>query len=129
MKKFLSLISIVFLSSTGNISNKTTFSYSYTIVSSSNSSSDLMYMYNVKEKTIDNYESLAFNVNESYHKQTILDNIEYFSGDDYVAYYKNDSLYIVIGEGKGKSISGDLRKNSCDTKPVRVQLFFSKFFS
>lgn len=129
MKRFLSLISVVFLSSTGNVSNKNEFTYSYTIVADSNSASDLMYMYKVKEKTIDNYESVAFNVNENYHKQSIIDNLEYFSGEDYVAYYKNDSIYVVIGDGKGKSISGDLRKNSCDSKPVRVQLFFSKFFS
>ena len=129
MKKFLSLISVVFLSSTGNVSSKNEFTYSYTIVADSNSASDLMYMYKVKEKTIDNYESIAFNVNENYHKQSVLDNLEYFSGEDYVAYYKNDSIYVVIGDGKGKSISGDLRKNSCDSKPVRVQLFFSKFFS
>jgi len=129
MKRVLSLVSIVFLSSMGSVSTKNDFDYSYTVVADSNSASDLLYMYNVKEKIIDNYESLIFNVNENYHKQTILDNLNYFSGSDYTAHYKEESLYIVIGEGKGKSIRGSLRKNSCDSKPVRVQLFFSKFFN
>jgi hypothetical protein len=72
---------------------------------------------------------LVFNINENYHKQTILDNLDYFDGKDYETYYRNNSIYIIIGDGKGKSIEGDLRKNSCDTKPVRVQFFFSEFFN
>ena len=78
---------------------------------------------------IDNYEGLVFNVNENYHKQIIMDNLELFSGSNYKAYYKNDELYVVVGDGNGKSISGDLRRNYCDSKPVRVQFFFSKFFN
>ena len=128
MKKVLSLLSVVFLSSTGS-SREEKFDYKYTIVADSNDVSDLMYMYNVKEKTIDKYEGLIFNINESHHKETIIDNLDNFSGNDYKAYYKNDSIYIVIGDGKGKSISGDLRKNVCDNKPIRVQFFFSEFFS
>ena len=129
MKRILSLLSVVFLGLTGSSNSKQDFNYSYTIVVASNSTSDLLYMYNIKEKTIDNYEGLIFNVNENYHKDTIIDNLDYFSGEDYKAEYKNGNLYITIKDGKGKSISGDLRKNSCDSKPVRVQLFFSKFFS
>lgn len=128
MKKVLSLLSVVFLSSTGS-SKDTDFEYKYTVVADSNDVNDLMYMYRVKENLIDKYESLVFNINEKYHKGTIIDNLDYFDGKDYEAYYKNDSIYIVIGEGKGKSISGDLRRNSCDTKPVRVQFFFSEFFN
>ena len=129
MKKFLSLVSIVFLSSTSSNVKVEEFNYSYTIVASSNDMSDLMELYNVKEKTIDNYETLVFNINENYHTQTIVDNLEYFSSDNYTAYYKNNELYIVIGEGKGKQVSGDLRRNGCDVKPIRVQFYFSKFFS
>lgn len=128
MKKFLSLLSVVLLGSSGGV-KENEFEYSYTIVSSSNSVSDLMEMYKIKEKMIDNYEGLVFNINENYHKQTIIDNLELFSGSNYRAYYKNDELYIVIGDGNGKAISGDLRRNSCDSKPVRVQFFFSEFFS
>ena len=130
MKKILSLLSLVFLSSTTSVnSTENNFDYSYTVVASSNSASDLLKLYNVKEKLIDNYEALVFNINENYHEQTIKDNLDYFSGEDYVAYYRNNELYIVIGDGNGKSISGDLRRNSCDSKPVRVQFFFSKFFN
>ncbi len=128
MKKVLSLLSVVFLSSVGS-SRDSDFEYKYIIVADSNDVSDLMYMYNIKEKTIDMFEGLIFNVNESYHKETIIDNLDNFSGKDYEAYYKNDSIYIVIGDGNGKSISGDLRKNVCDSKPIRVQFFFSEFFN
>ena len=129
MKKVLSLLSVVFLSSVGSMEKKENFKYSYTIVSNSNDISDLMYMYNVKEKIIDDYENLVFNVNENHHHEIIQNSIEIFSGDDYRTEYRNGVLHIVIGEGKGNIITGDLRKNSCDSKPVRVQLFFSKFFS
>jgi len=130
MKKILSLLSLVFLSSTTSVNSaENNFNYSYTVVASSNSASDLLKLYNVKEKLIDNYEALVFNINENYHEQTIKDNLDYFSGEDYVAYYRNNELYIVIGDGNGKSIAGDLRRNSCDSKPVRVQFFFSKFFN
>ena len=129
MKRIISMLSVVFLGLTGTVKESEKFNYSYTVISSSNDMSDLLYMYNVKEKTINNYESLIFNVNENFHKETIIDNLEYFSGEDYFAEYKNGDLVITIGNGKGKSISGDLRKNSCDSKPVRVQFFFSKFFS
>jgi hypothetical protein len=128
MKKFLSLLSVVLLGSSGSVEEKD-FEYKYTVVADSNDVDDLMYMYRVKEKLIDKYEGLIFNVNEKYHKQTIIDNLEYFDGEDYETYYKDESIYIVIGDGKGKSISGDLRRNSCDSKPVRVQFFFSKFFN
>ena len=129
MKKFLSLASIVFLSSSNMTVEENSFSYSYTVVADSNDASDLLELYNVKEKMIDNYETLVFNINETYHAQTIKDNLEYFSGENYKAYYKNNELYIVVGDGNGKSISGDLRRNSCDSKPVRVQFYFSKFFN
>ena len=128
MKKFLSMLSVVLLGSSGSVEEKD-FEYKYTVVADSNDVDDLMYMYRVKEKLIDKYEGLIFNVNENYHKQTIIDNLEYFDGEDYETYYKDESIYIVIGDGKGKSISGDLRRNSCDSKPVRVQFFFSKFFN
>lgn len=128
MKKVLSLLSVVFLSSAGS-SKESSFEYKYTVVASSNDASDLMYMYRVKENLIDKYESLVFNVNENYHKQTIIDNLDHFDGTDYQAYYKNDEIFIIIGDGKGKTISGDLRRNNCDSKPVRVQFFFSEFFN
>ena len=128
MKKFLSMLSVVLLGSSGSVEEKD-FEYKYTVVADSNDVDDLMYMYRVKEKLIDKYEGLIFNVNENYHKETIIDNLEYFDGEDYETYYKDESIYIVIGDGKGKSISGDLRRNSCDSKPVRVQFFFSKFFN
>ena len=128
MKKFLSLLSVVLLGSSDSVKDSD-FEYKYTVVANSNNVDDLMYMYRVKEKLIDKYEGLVFNINEKYHKQTIMDNLDYFDGKDYDVLYKNDAIYIVIGEGNGKSISGDLRRNSCDSKPVRVQFFFSKFFN
>jgi hypothetical protein len=128
VKKFLSLLSVVLLGSSGSVKDND-FEYKYTVVANSNKVDDLMYMYRVKEKLIDKYEGLVFNINEKYHKQTIMDNLDYFDGKDYDVLYKNDAIYIVIGDGNGKSISGDLRRNSCDSKPVRVQFFFSKFFN
>ena len=73
MKKFLSLLSVVLLGSSGSV-EENDFEYKYTVVADSNDVDDLMYMYRVKEKLIDKYEGLIFNVNENYHKQTIIDN-------------------------------------------------------
>ncbi len=130
MKKFLSLFVVTFFSVVG-ISNQSSndFSYKYEVVASSNSTSDILQIYKVKESLINKYELLAFNVDSSYHKEVIIDNLSSFNVcDNCIAKYENEKIVVYIGEGKGKRVSGDLRKNSCDTTPVRVQFFFSKYF-
>lgn len=130
MKKLLSLLTVTFLGVSGvkkEVSNE--FSYKYEVVASSNSTSDVLQIYNVKENLINKYEQIAFNVDASYHKQAIIDNLDTFNVcKTCVAKYENDKIVVYIGEGKGKKVTGDLRKNSCDSKPVRVQFFFSKYF-
>ena len=130
MKKFLSLLTVTFFSVSG-VTQKTTndFSYKYEVVAASNSTSDIIDIYNVKESLISKYEQIAFNIDSSYHKEAIIDNLESFNVcKNCVAKYEDDKIVVYIGAGKGKRVTGDLRKNSCDSKPVRVQFFFSKYF-
>ncbi|MBE6124010.1 MAG: hypothetical protein E7184_00505 [Erysipelotrichaceae bacterium] len=130
MKKILSLLTVTFLGVSGvkkQTSNE--FSYKYEVIASSNSTSDVLQIYNVKESLINKYEQIAFNIDASYHKQAIIDNLDSFNVcKTCVAKYEDEKIVVYIGEGKGKKVTGDLRKNSCDSKPVRVQFFFSKYF-
>ena len=130
MKKLLSLLTVTFLGASGiKTQTSNAFSYKYEVVASSNTTADVLQIYNVKESLINKYEQIVFNIDSSYHKETIIDNLETFNVcKTCVAKYENDKIVVYIGEGKGKKVTGDLRKNSCDTKPVRVQFFFSKYF-
>lgn len=104
------------------------FTYEYTVVLNSNSMSDLLDGYTYKEYLIDEYNDLINYLDSSLHQDAVINNIDKFSKDGSVSKYEDGKIVIYVGDAKGSSIHGELKKNSCDTSNVRIKFFFSKFF-
>ncbi len=105
-----------------------TFSYEYVIILNSNSMGDLLNGYTYKEYLIDEYNDLINYLDPSLHQDAVINNIDSFAKEGSIAKYENGKITLYVGEAKGNSIQGELKKDSCDTSNVRVKFFFSKFF-
>lgn len=104
------------------------FLYKYEIVLNSNESKDVIKGYLYKEYLIDQYNNLINYLDPSLHTQAIIDNIEIFAKEGSKSEYVNGKIVVYVGMGKGSSLSGDLKSNSCDSSKLRVKFFFSKYF-
>ena len=62
------------------------------------------------------------------HKDAVISNINSFAKAGSVAKYEEGKIVVYVGEAKGNSIHGQLKKDSCDTSNIRVKFFFSKYF-
>lgn len=126
------LVATVLLSTglvAGTITQKNKeFTYEYSVVLNSNSMSDLLDGYTYKEYLIDEYNDLINYLDSSLHTDAVVNNINRFARDGSVAKYENGKIIVYVGEAKGNSIHGELKKDSCDTSNIRVKFFFSKFF-
>jgi len=108
--------------------NKKEFTYEYNVILNSDSMSDLLDGYTYKEYLIDEYNDLINYLDPSLHQDAIINNIDKFAKEGAISKYENGKIVVYVGEAKGKSIHGELKKDSCDTSNVRVKFFFSKFF-
>ena len=102
------------------------FTYKYVISANSTSVKDMLVLYEVKQTFISRYNSLILTINESHHEKVVKDNINSFIDSNLgTSTYTNGKIIITIGEGKGGSIEGQLRKNACDEDAInyRVYLF------
>lgn len=79
----------------------------FKIVSNSNEKEDIEQMYYYKNEIINKYQSMFLAVNQN---EVIEDLMKIYPELS----YKNKTLIYVIGEGKGKSISGELKDDYCD---------------
>lgn len=129
IKKFISSVVL----STGLIVGTTTqnnkeFTYEYSVVLNSNSTSDVIDGYTYKEYLIDEYNQLIDYLDPSLHTDAVINNINKFAKDGSTAKYQDGKIVIYIGEAQGDFIHGELKKNTCDTSNIRVKFFFSKYF-
>lgn len=120
--KFLALMGVIptinFLPRTNN------FTYTYSIRANSTSVADMLVLYDVKQEFISRYNNLVLSVNENYHEKTVKDNIHTFIDPSLgTSSYTNGKIIITIGEGKGGSIEGKLRKNSCDEDAINYRIY------
>lgn len=92
----------------------------FKIISNSNSKEDLQIMYEYKNEIIENYAKMIIGID----KQQVIEDLILMYPD---ITYNNNELCLVIGEGMGKSIKGELKDNYCnvDVKPKSwlVELF------
>ena len=123
-KKILAVLSLLpsvnFLPKTNN------FTYKYVISANSTSVKDMLVLYDIKQEFINRYNNIILTINESHHERAIKDNINTFIDPKLgTSTYTNGKIVITIGEGKGGSIEGQLRKNACDEDAInyRVYLF------
>lgn len=105
-------------------SAKPKFSYEYKITASSNEVKDMLVMYDVKQDFLKVYEELVLTVNEEYHREMIIDNLNKFVNPEIgKCEYLNEKIIIVIGEGKGGSIEGYLKNNICDNETTNYKMY------
>lgn len=112
----------------GFVSEKREFSYEYEIVLNSNENKDVVRGYLYKEYLIDEYNNLISNLDESLITNAVMNNIDSFALTGAYSKYINGKIIVFVGEAKGDSLKGTLKKNSCDNSNIRVKFFFSKFF-
>lgn len=85
----------------------------YIIVSSSYNEGDIEYMYEVKNQLLKDYAIWVKGVDDKFQ---VLADHQYV----YNASYQNGIYKIVIGEGKGKTLEGELKVSYCEsTKQIK----------
>lgn len=125
-KKLLCNALIIAMGGTLLLSNKykPQFTYEYKITAHSNEIQDMLVMYDVKQFFLSSYNNLVLKVNEEYHREIIINNLENFINiDDAKCEYVNETIVITIGDGKGGSIEGYLKNNICDNETTNYKMF------
>lgn len=112
----------------GKVNSQKEFNYEYRVVLNSNSMSDILDGYTYKEYLIDRYNEIIEYLDPSLHQDAVINNISKFAKDGSLAKYEDGAIVVYIGEAKGNSLQGELKKNMCDTSGVRVKFYFSKYF-
>lgn len=92
----------------------------FNIIANSNSKEDITTMYQYKNDIIRSYQEMITGVEE-----------EEVMKDLTLLYpqmrYENNQLVLMIGEGKGKNISGELKKDYCEVE-IKPKSFISGLF-
>ena len=89
----------------------------YKIIANSNQESDIKEMYEVKGKLLEDFKTWVKGVD---NKDQVLADHQ----SDYQAIYKQGVYKIVLGKGKGKSLSGEMKVNYCEsTKDIETKSF------
>ena len=120
MKKVLILL-ILFMNLT--IVQAQTQIPQYKIIASSNEQRDIDEMYDVKNQLLLKYKSWAKGVDDV--NQVLIDHLDTFHGQ-----YKNGVYTIILGKGKGKSLTGKLQVGYCTTsKEIKKKSLIQSLFS
>ncbi|MFR7590749.1 MAG: hypothetical protein ACLUVC_04835 [Longibaculum sp.] len=95
----------------------------YKIIANSNQESDIKDMYHIKDQLLKDYKIWSKGVDDK--DQVLADH-----QSDYHAEYKQGIYKIILGEGKGKSLNGELKMNYCEsTKDIETKsLLFDWLF-
>ncbi|MCH5172322.1 MAG: hypothetical protein J1F31_05805 [Erysipelotrichales bacterium] len=105
------------------------FKYKYEITANSNHAEDLYKLYDYKEKLIDIYDEQFLLLNEKEREKKLVSDIELFNIDDTCrSYYASGTIVILVGDASGMTISGDLRKDSCDETVIRTKIILFDIF-
>ena len=111
IKKFITTIILSTGLVVGGVSKENKkFNYEYTIILNSDSTLDLLDAYTYKEYLIDEYNDLINYLDPSLHTDAVINNINSFAKEGSVAKYVDGKIVIYVGEAKGNSIKGELKK-------------------
>lgn len=93
----------------------------YKIIANSNQHNDILKMYEIKNNLVSDYKIWTKSIDDK--QQALYDHLE-----EYNATYENNIFLIVIGEGKGKELTGQLKNNYCETtKDIKKRSFIFDF--
>ncbi len=101
------------------LSNPTS-SKTFSIVANSNTKEDIAEMYQYKNEIIGSYQEMITGVSED----EVMEDLTLLYPQ---MNYENNQLVLVIGEGKGKRISGELKKDYCEVD-VKPKSFIGSLF-
>lgn len=69
-------------------------------------------LYEVKEEILTTYGNIMRGVSDESDGMMIIHNLEQFAFDEYtIATYKDNTLQVVVGDGKGSYIHGELKRD------------------
>lgn len=96
----------------------------YKIIANSNQEADIKEMYRVKNQLLEDFKDWSKGVD---NKEQVLADHQ----SDYQAIFKQGVYKVVLGKGQGKSISGEMKVNYCEsTKDIETKSFlFGWLFS
>ena len=95
----------------------------YKIIANSNQESDIKEMYEVKGKLLEDFKTWVKGVD---NKDQVLADHQ----NDYDASYYNGEYKIILGKGKGKTLTGELKVSYCtSSKEIKKKSFFAELFS
>lgn len=127
-KIILSVLSSLVLMSS-NVVNYSSFEYKYQIKTNSYSPLDDAAGYYYKEQMIDKFEYELFTLDSSDHTSYVINNLDHFKlSDDASVSYQMGTICITLGQGKGKIIKGQFRKNECDGEVIREKYYILELF-
>lgn len=95
----------------------------YKIIANSNTEEDIQEMYELKDELLNKYKDWVKGVDDEY--QALADHTY-----AYDATFYNGEYAIVIGDGKGKKLTGKLQSSYCTSgKEIEKKSFFGDLFS
>lgn len=131
MKLFSIGISLIALSVVGvsKLSSEP-FKYKYEITGNSKSANDIYNLYEYKEKLIDIYDEHFLALNDTEREKKLINNNQLFKIDENCrAYYASGTIVVLVGDGKGLTITGDLRYDTCDETVIRTKIYIFDIFN
>ncbi len=86
-------------------------------------------LYEVKEKILQTYEELMKGVNNESDAMMVVNHLDYFVFDHTMqASWKANQLVLVVGDGKGAFIEGELQRNVLCMPQVKPKSIFQEIF-
>lgn len=105
------------------------FKYKYEITANSKHAADIYNLYDYKEKLIDIYDEHFLFLNEKEREKKLISSIELFNIDNNCrSYYSSGTIVVLVGDANGMTISGNLRKDSCDETVIRTKIILFDIF-
>ncbi len=115
---------------TATLTNDTMpFQYRYEIRADSFHPIEELNLYYYKEELIETYEKLCLNLDAIYKEKAIRANLHLFEFNSRIkAAYQEGIIHLTVGSGRGFMISGELRKDQCDSETIREKYYFLDLF-
>lgn len=96
--------------------SRQTIPATFNITANSNNKEDIEIMYQYKNEIIKHYQDMITGMDE---EDVLKDMVIIYPN----MYYENHQLYLIIGEGQGKTIKGELKKDYCEVEIKPKSIF------